>query len=175
MATVACSMPASVYSRVARKREFSTLSLRSAVENGSIETKFFIATLSSVQLVTLAMCCEGQAQIQSTINPLSTPLRSKSLRNQAELHSLGVKVDLNLDACCFPKPHAFVSYLSKPHAFVCRAHARSTDMGNWLPSRLEVPRPTATSRIDFESVRDTTCKCGRCSIPLKPSQVLSDD
>ena len=35
MATIACSMPASVYSRVARKREFSTLSLRSAVENGS--------------------------------------------------------------------------------------------------------------------------------------------
>ena len=29
MATVACSMPASVYSRVARKRKFSTLSLRS--------------------------------------------------------------------------------------------------------------------------------------------------
>ena len=36
MATIACSMPASVYSRVARKRKFSTLSLRSAVENGSI-------------------------------------------------------------------------------------------------------------------------------------------
>ena len=35
MATVACSMPASVYSRVARKRKLSTLSLRSAVENGS--------------------------------------------------------------------------------------------------------------------------------------------
>ena len=35
MATVPCSMPASVYSRVARKRKFSTLSLRSAVENGS--------------------------------------------------------------------------------------------------------------------------------------------
>ena len=35
MATVACSMPASVCSRVARKRKFSTLSLRSAVENGS--------------------------------------------------------------------------------------------------------------------------------------------
>ena len=35
MATIACSMPASVYSRVARKRRFSTLSLRSAVENGS--------------------------------------------------------------------------------------------------------------------------------------------
>ena len=35
MATVACSMPASVYSRVARKRKFSTLSVRSAVENGS--------------------------------------------------------------------------------------------------------------------------------------------
>ena len=35
MATIACSMPASVYSRVARKRKFSTLSLRSAVENGS--------------------------------------------------------------------------------------------------------------------------------------------
>ena len=34
-ASVACSMPASVYSRVARKRKFSTLSLRSAVENGS--------------------------------------------------------------------------------------------------------------------------------------------
>ena len=34
-ALVACSMPASVYSRVARKRKFSTLSLRSAVENGS--------------------------------------------------------------------------------------------------------------------------------------------
>ena len=38
MATIACSMPASVYSRVARKREFSTLSLRSAVENGSFST-----------------------------------------------------------------------------------------------------------------------------------------
>ena len=35
MATVACSMPASVYSRVARKRKFSTLSHHSAVENGS--------------------------------------------------------------------------------------------------------------------------------------------
>ena len=35
MATVACSMPAFVYLRVARKRKFSTLSLRSAVENGS--------------------------------------------------------------------------------------------------------------------------------------------
>ena len=35
MATIACSMPAFVYSRVARKRKFSTLSLRSAVENGS--------------------------------------------------------------------------------------------------------------------------------------------
>ena len=35
MATIACTMPASVYSRVARKRKFSTLSLRSAVENGS--------------------------------------------------------------------------------------------------------------------------------------------
>ena len=35
MATIACSMPASVCSRVARKRKFSTLSLRSAVENGS--------------------------------------------------------------------------------------------------------------------------------------------
>ena len=34
-ASVACSMPASVYSRVARKRKISTLSLRSAVENGS--------------------------------------------------------------------------------------------------------------------------------------------
>ena len=34
-ASVACSIPASVYSRVARKRKFSTLSLRSAVENGS--------------------------------------------------------------------------------------------------------------------------------------------
>ena len=32
-------MPASVYSRVARKREFSTLSLRSAVENGSFFEK----------------------------------------------------------------------------------------------------------------------------------------
>ena len=39
MATVACSMPASVYSRVARKRKFSTLSLRSAVENGSMSAK----------------------------------------------------------------------------------------------------------------------------------------
>ena len=36
--TVACSMPASVYSRVARKRKFSTLSLRSAVENSSFST-----------------------------------------------------------------------------------------------------------------------------------------
>ena len=35
MATVAGSMPASVYSRVARKRKFSTLSHHSAVENGS--------------------------------------------------------------------------------------------------------------------------------------------
>ena len=35
MATVACSMPAAVYSHVVRKRKFSTLSLRSAVENGS--------------------------------------------------------------------------------------------------------------------------------------------
>ena len=35
MATVACSIPASVFSRVARKRKFSTLSLRSPVENGS--------------------------------------------------------------------------------------------------------------------------------------------
>ena len=34
-ASVTCSMPASVYSRVARKRKFSSLSLRSAVENGS--------------------------------------------------------------------------------------------------------------------------------------------
>ena len=34
-ASVACSMPASVYSRVAGKRKVSTLSLRSAVENGS--------------------------------------------------------------------------------------------------------------------------------------------
>ena len=34
-ASVACSMPASVYSHIARKRKFSTLSLRSAVENGS--------------------------------------------------------------------------------------------------------------------------------------------
>ena len=38
MATIACSMPASVYSRVARKRKFSTLSLRSAIENGSFST-----------------------------------------------------------------------------------------------------------------------------------------
>ena len=36
MATVACSMPASMYSRVARKRKFSTLSLRSAIENCSL-------------------------------------------------------------------------------------------------------------------------------------------
>ena len=35
MATVACLMPASVCSCIARKRKFSTLSLRSAVENGS--------------------------------------------------------------------------------------------------------------------------------------------
>ena len=35
MATVACSISASVYSRVAWKRKFSTLPLRSAVENGS--------------------------------------------------------------------------------------------------------------------------------------------
>ena len=35
----ACSMPASVYSRVARKRKFSTLSLRSAFENGSFWQK----------------------------------------------------------------------------------------------------------------------------------------
>ena len=40
MATIACSMPASVYLRVARKRKFSTLSLRSAVENGSLWKKF---------------------------------------------------------------------------------------------------------------------------------------
>ena len=32
-----CSMPASVYSCVTRKRKFSTLSLRSAVENGSFQ------------------------------------------------------------------------------------------------------------------------------------------
>ena len=38
MATIACSMPASVYSRVARKKNFSTLSLRSAVENGSFSS-----------------------------------------------------------------------------------------------------------------------------------------
>ena len=38
MATIACLMPASVYSRVARKRKLSTLSLRSAVENGSFWT-----------------------------------------------------------------------------------------------------------------------------------------
>ena len=36
MATVACSMPASRYPRVERIRKFSTLSLRSAVENGSL-------------------------------------------------------------------------------------------------------------------------------------------
>ena len=36
MAMVACSMPASVFSRIAQKRKFSTLSLRSAVENGSV-------------------------------------------------------------------------------------------------------------------------------------------
>ena len=35
MATVACSVPAFVYSCIARKRKFSTLSLRSAVEKGS--------------------------------------------------------------------------------------------------------------------------------------------
>ena len=35
VAMVACSLPASVCSHVARKRKFSTLSLRSAVENGS--------------------------------------------------------------------------------------------------------------------------------------------
>ena len=40
MATVACSMPASVYSRIARKRKFSTISLRSAVENGSFYAFF---------------------------------------------------------------------------------------------------------------------------------------
>ena len=34
-------MPASVYSRVARKRKFSTLSLRSAVENGSFSRQCF--------------------------------------------------------------------------------------------------------------------------------------
>ena len=39
MATVGCSMPASVYSRVARKRKFSTLSLRSATESGSFFRK----------------------------------------------------------------------------------------------------------------------------------------
>ena len=39
MATIACSMPASVYSGVVRKRKFSTLSLRSAVENGSFQHK----------------------------------------------------------------------------------------------------------------------------------------
>ena len=51
MATIACSMPASVYSRVARKRKFSTLSLRSAVENGSfskIEGLFKASTASLV-------------------------------------------------------------------------------------------------------------------------------
>ena len=37
-ATVACSMPAPVFSRVARERKFSTLSLRSAVESGSFST-----------------------------------------------------------------------------------------------------------------------------------------
>ena len=37
-------MPASVYSRVARKREFSTLSLRSAVENGSFYMKRHVFT-----------------------------------------------------------------------------------------------------------------------------------
>ena len=42
MAMVACSMPASVYSRVARKRKFSTLSLRSAVENGSFFSFFLV-------------------------------------------------------------------------------------------------------------------------------------
>ena len=45
--TVACLMAASVYSRVARcaKRKFSTLSLRSAVENGS-----FFLTITKIQL-----------------------------------------------------------------------------------------------------------------------------
>ena len=38
MATAACLMPASLYLRVARKRKFSTLSLRSAVENGSFSS-----------------------------------------------------------------------------------------------------------------------------------------
>ena len=42
MATVACSMLASVCSRVARKRKFSTLSLRSAVENGSFIINFYV-------------------------------------------------------------------------------------------------------------------------------------
>ena len=44
MATVACSMPASVYLRVTRKRKFSTLSLRSAVKNGSFSLIIFCVT-----------------------------------------------------------------------------------------------------------------------------------
>ena len=43
MATASCSMLASVSSRVTRKRKFSTLSLRSAVENSSYSRYGFIA------------------------------------------------------------------------------------------------------------------------------------
>ena len=41
MATVPCSMSDSVYSHVARKRKFSTFSLRSAVENGSFSGQIY--------------------------------------------------------------------------------------------------------------------------------------
>ena len=102
------------------------------------------------------MCCEGQGQVQSTINPLSTPLRSKSLRNQAELHSLGVKVDLELGCMLFSQTArlCFPTFANHTHSSAGLMHNRRH--GNWLPSCLEVPRPTTTSRIDFESVRDTT-------------------
>ena len=47
MATIACSMPASMYSRVARKREFSTLSLCSAVENGSFSAVITVRQIAN--------------------------------------------------------------------------------------------------------------------------------
>ena len=58
MATVACSMPASVYLRVARKRKFSTLSIRSAVENGSIclGVRFALCIIKALRLARIEHC-----------------------------------------------------------------------------------------------------------------------
>ena len=148
---------------------------------GDLETKFFIATLGTVQLVSLDVCIsiilpasgkrdaslrrwryavEAKLELSPLQNPLSTCslLRRKFTRTQAQLHTLGVRSrpELAISCSCFPKPHALVSDLSKPRVVVRRYYARST---TWQQVVL-VPRSTeahvaksmAISRNDLWSV-----------------------